>query len=182
MAIGDQSYENFELDHLDENYINAICQMATPMIRRKKRDVDTDQRQNKLLPFDVEMRCDTVDIGNQESCERYGVRYCCHPPDFVPSVCRTNQYDENGNECGSGSYSGLLLQPENCTLQACDPQWTAWSEWSDCSATCGTGTKTKSRQCIDLTDNTERPDSCEGSSDWTSACNVPRCRKLIFNK
>ena len=35
---------------------------------------------------------------------------------------------------------------EECNPAAC-PSLTAWSEWSQCSASCGGGTRTKRRQC-----------------------------------
>ena len=105
MTIGDDSYENFEHDHLDENYINSICQIVTWMNLRKKRDVDTDQDQNKTIPLDVEMRCDTILTGDQENCGRYGLRYCCHPADFVPIDANWSQWTKWGkcsHSCGGG--------------------------------------------------------------------------------
>ncbi len=41
-------------------------------------------------------------------------------------------------------------QWRDCRLPPCpDPQWTAWSPWSDCSLTCGLGLMRKVRACAD---------------------------------
>ena len=53
--------------------------------------------------------------------------------------------------------------------------WSVWSQWSECSTTCGTGTQDREREC-----NNPAPqyggDNCTGESSETRACpDLPLC-------
>ena len=54
--------------------------------------------------------------------------------------------------------------------------WQTWGAWSDCSATCDGGTRTRSRACDDAF-----PDfPCEGDSEESAGCNGNLCGEFDF--
>ena len=59
--------------------------------------------------------------------------------------------------------------------------WAEWSSWSNCSATCDGGKRTRSRTCTDPAPlNGGRP--CDGSADEDETCNEQACEsKLMYS-
>ncbi|XP_022085585.1 uncharacterized protein LOC110976537 [Acanthaster planci] len=55
-------------------------------------------------------------------------------------------------------------------------RWTEWSAWGDCSATCGLGEQSRTRECQLFIEGLFIPASgCEGSRAETMACETRRC-------
>merc|ERR1712218_581488 len=50
--------------------------------------------------------------------------------------------------------------------------WGSWSSFSPCSSTCGGGTRTRTRECKD---STNEGAECPGESSQTEACNTEEC-------
>lgn len=72
-------------------------------------------------------------------------------------------------------------QINHCTLFpiAIDGNYTEWSEWSECSLTCGGGLQTRARQCTNPPPQYRGRD-CEGlgPANETQSCNVDKCREF----
>lgn len=61
-----------------------------------------------------------------------------------------------------------------------DGGYTEWSEWSDCSATCGGGVRTHSRTCTNPAPKNDGKTCIEqdlGLPEETGECNTQDCRK-----
>lgn len=58
--------------------------------------------------------------------------------------------------------------------QAC-PRWGLWSLWSECSATCGRGRISRSRECLG---GVSGDIGCEGASNEQEICSLRVCIKL----
>ena len=59
-------------------------------------------------------------------------------------------------------------------MQGC-PYFTEWSEWTDCSLTCGGGSRSKVRECK-VPRSAEGEDSlCDGAGILTERCNDNAC-------
>ena len=62
----------------------------------------------------------------------------------------------------------------NRCLFSVDGGWSNWSQWTDCSVTCGDGTITRFRQC----DNPQPASggvTCTGDATESSDCNEASC-------
>ena len=58
----------------------------------------------------------------------------------------------------------------SCLLSKC-PQWSNWYPWSVCSKSCGDGTKTRRRVCL----NSSESHTCSGAKNETVECNIRSC-------
>lgn len=64
------------------------------------------------------------------------------------------------------------------TNQTCitDGDWTAWSTWSSCSASCGGGTQTRTRFCTNPAPDLPNGGlNCVGSATDSQSCNIHAC-------
>ncbi len=73
-----------------------------------------------------------------------------------------------GNDCMEP-----LSETMDCNGQEC-PFWTPWSEWSECSKSCGGGDRSKVRQCI-VSDPLRSETLCQGSANASETCNTNPC-------
>ncbi|KAL4224566.1 Adamtsl1p [Mactra antiquata] len=79
---------------------------------------------------------------------------------------------------------GELLEDKRCYNDPCtapvDGSWSMWFTWSDCTKTCGNGTKTRMRTCTDpFPENAGK--RCFGESKQKRGCSLwdcPDCNKL----
>ena len=60
------------------------------------------------------------------------------------------------------------------TYTEVDGGFTQWSSWSSCSATCGVGLRTRTRNCTNPTPQGGGAD-CVGASSNTESCNILAC-------
>ena len=100
-----------------------------------------------------------------------------------------------GSPSGDGSYMELIGQTYNgwndlgavksdprdtlCILTAINGNWGAWSTWSECTATCGGGIRTKTRECTDPPPEFNGA-NCQGLPNKESECNTEECAGTVF--
>ncbi|KAK3095774.1 hypothetical protein FSP39_018901, partial [Pinctada imbricata] len=79
----------------------------------------------------------------------------------------------NGDECvGNTEETDNTCSPNgNCQV---DGNWSVWTAWGSCTATCGTGTQTKTRTCTDPSANNGGA-ACSGDSSASQDCNTQGC-------
>ncbi|OQV13036.1 putative Hemicentin-1 [Hypsibius exemplaris] len=74
-----------------------------------------------------------------------------------------------GAEC-----MGSSRETQRCNLTACPDvgKWSEWTQWSDCTKSCGIGTQTKYRTCL----SAEAQQQCLGSNRNVRVCNTDPCK------
>ncbi|KAL5016463.1 hypothetical protein ScPMuIL_006052 [Solemya velum] len=82
-------------------------------------------------------------------------------------TCLETNY--GGKECPGNHTELRLCNPEYCPV---DGVWVMWTTWSECSLTCGRGTKFRNRTCIGPFHGGE---NCTGDYDQSTACNPNNC-------
>jgi hypothetical protein len=55
-----------------------------------------------------------------------------------------------------------------------DGTWSVWSDWTECTLTCGNGTKLRNRSC-DFPDGVPQGNNCLGAVSETDVCNTDLC-------
>ena len=94
---------------------------------------------------------------------------CSCDPGFTGDDCNS-RVTGGGGGCGYFiKYTGVLH-----TYVTVDGGWTQWSSWSSCSATCGVGSRTRTRNCTDPAPQGDGAD-CVGASSGTESCNIVAC-------
>uniref|UniRef100_A0A3P9MFP5 ADAM metallopeptidase with thrombospondin type 1 motif 18 n=1 Tax=Oryzias latipes TaxID=8090 RepID=A0A3P9MFP5_ORYLA len=109
--------------------------------------------------------------------------------DFVKDICKSLWCHRAGHRCetkfmpaAEGTTCGpdMWCRKGQCVKygdhgpRAIHGQWSAWSQWSDCSRTCGGGVMYRERSC-----NSPRPQNngkfCPGSGRLNQLCNTQSC-------
>ncbi|KAJ6596002.1 Hemicentin-1, partial [Pseudolycoriella hygida] len=77
---------------------------------------------------------------------------------------------------GGKSCFGNEIEHQICSVQFCpvDGGWSEWNSWSPCSATCGSGTKIRTRNC-DNPPASHGGTYCEGNNSESTICSVQSC-------
>ncbi|RLU22473.1 hypothetical protein DMN91_004751 [Ooceraea biroi] len=78
---------------------------------------------------------------------------------------------------GSLNTQSRICNTHPCRLNsggsnAAEGQWSCWTDWSECSASCGVGVRTRTRECLG-------PESCSGPRLVREACEMPSCESLL---
>ena len=83
------------------------------------------------------------------------------------SKIRARACSGSEGSCSSGKWT----ETKDCLLEKCiaEKEWQGWSEWSQCSSSCGKGLKIRARAC-DKGDG-----SCSGEPTETTDCLVDAC-------
>ena len=62
-----------------------------------------------------------------------------------------------------------------CALADPEGIWATWQPWEECSQSCGGGTQSRSRQCVNFSDQSSADDSCIGGEMQSRGCNSFIC-------
>ena len=68
----------------------------------------------------------------------------------------------------------LIIETLTCVLFSVDGSWTAWNSYGACDVTCGSGTQTRSRDCINPPPLHGGAD-CAGNNTESQQCNAGNC-------
>ncbi|XP_076099012.1 SCO-spondin-like isoform X4 [Mytilus galloprovincialis] len=128
--------------------------------------------------------------GNVEESDKCGVEFCpvdggwtewttwsgCSKSCGIGSQDRMRICNDPEPKYGGQNCTGNNLDFKNCDSIPCpiDGQWAGWSEWTDCSLTCGIGKTKRNRTCSDPKPQ-NGGSSCTGSDDEVKICNIISC-------
>ncbi|CAB3399890.1 unnamed protein product [Caenorhabditis bovis] len=98
----------------------------------------------------------------------WGEWSACSSAYGTPVQMRTRSCPTNNCQGGSSQESKpcVLYDP-----QPTQPEWGAWGSWSPCSATCGSGTTTRTRVCNNYCTTCQ----CIGQAQESKPCNSQPC-------
>ncbi|XP_071173065.1 A disintegrin and metalloproteinase with thrombospondin motifs 16-like isoform X1 [Mytilus edulis] len=129
-------------------------------------DADTQCR----WQFGRNARLCIFDFGKREICQKlwcYKGGLMCETK-FLPAA--------DGTSCGNG----MWCKQGNCESygrrgpQPRDGNWSVWSEWEQCSRTCGGGVKKRNRLCSNPLPQYGGK-QCQGKSEMFKLCNLQEC-------
>lgn len=80
--------------------------------------------------------------------------------------------DCGGGRCGDG---GDGFEERVCNEHVCPGLWACWSEWSACSASCGSGRQVRSRRCVSSHNPFLDASDCSGPGTSQQACHAHPC-------
>eukprot|EP00794_Sanderia_malayensis_P014216 gene14216-15699_t len=151
-AIGNENLELGTSLTLSESDIVQI----NAMYDCKSKDISIWSRWSEFSP------CDTY-------CDKRRQRFCSH---------------DDLTQCINADEHGIITETVRCTEAECnvpvDGHWGRWSMWSDCDKSCGTGKKTRTRQCNDPVPK-HGGKQCQGVSTSSTDCIIKSCGLGIYD-
>ena len=120
--------------------------------------------------------------GNAETirvCQMGGCPYYTQWADWSPCSATCGEFSERtrARECKNsfnGPCEGAAAEREKCALSPC-PHWAEWIEWDSiqCSTECGSGSKTRERECVNGEPNVD----CRGIRQQIIDCTNGPCQE-----
>merc|ERR1712054_3631 len=96
-------------------------------------------------------------------------------PSGCDKKCGSTKVDDECGVCGGDGSSCVSPTPSpSPSSSAVDGGWSNWGEYSECSVTCGGGTKTKTRACTNPAPANGGA-KCEGKSTNSKECKTKPC-------
>lgn len=84
-------------------------------------------------------------------------------------------------QCDSQPCEGSAIQTRVCNVHPCrgngndngngEGEWSCWTDWSECSVSCGLGVRMRTRECLG-------PENCKGPSFVRESCEMSSCESL----
>ncbi|OXU28754.1 hypothetical protein TSAR_006189 [Trichomalopsis sarcophagae] len=81
--------------------------------------------------------------------------------------------------CDTPPCDGPITETRACNTKPCrslvfeteipEGQWSCWSDWTECSVSCGFGVRSRSRECL------QGSGRCNGPSQQRESCEMPNC-------
>ncbi|XP_013410370.1 sushi, von Willebrand factor type A, EGF and pentraxin domain-containing protein 1 [Lingula anatina] len=134
--------------------------------------------------------CSSSPCLNGATCENKIGGYQCHcPGGYTGTKCDINIDDcidnscSNGGSCVDGIEAYTCVCPSGFTGRFCQEEivhgaWGPWSLWSECTRSCGSGMRTRNRQCDNPPPSPGgRP--CSGNSLEREQCNTDPCPACV---
>lgn len=80
-------------------------------------------------------------------------------------------------QCDTPPCEGMGMQTRVCNVHPCrsdsvENEWSCWTDWSECSVSCGIGIRSRTRDCLGT-------DGCDGPSIVRESCEMPSCESLL---
>lgn len=85
--------------------------------------------------------------------------------------CTNPEAQHNGTDCDGSSDDQVICNVNECPI---DGNWTFWSDWNECNASCGGGSYNRSRRCSDPSPE-YGGDNCTGHNWESEICNSDPC-------
>lgn len=85
--------------------------------------------------------------------------------------CNDPAPSNGGQDCSGVSEESRSCNDGDCPVNGA---WTDWSNWGDCSVTCGSGERARSRSCTDPRPANSGND-CSGQDQETESCTAGNC-------
>nr|QNH72392.1 toxin candidate TRINITY_DN31071_c0_g1_i3 [Pachycerianthus borealis] len=98
-------------------------------------------------------------------------------------ICLSPEYRQERDCPGAKNYYGVERITEKCPTKcpyAVPGMWNKWSSWTDCSVSCGEGTRKRERKCDEPAPKNNGED-CKGSSIEKGTCYKGRCSKGAYD-
>ena len=71
-------------------------------------------------------------------------------------------------------FAAYSAEWRECDIPECPTFWSPWSEWTECSVTCGGGFQKKIRSCLDVSNGGKY---CDGKEKEIRPCHKGQCQE-----
>ena len=123
---------------------------------------------NLLFPIDGEWSA----WGEYSSC----TKTCGTGQKSRSRTCSNPAPSNGGSNCKGSSFESIVCNTDACSAisSPINGHWSEWGEYSSCTQTCGTGSKSRTRTCTNPAPS-GGGSKCVGSSSETADCNSNTC-------